>query len=133
MSCVEKAAVRCKVSEHQRPFLDLLPKTNRVKQQPTFRQRNSSSVRFDRFRNFSAVLNFHYNNELCFLQINVSDERGSPEVICESKLLYAPPTSQDRIAGLAWQVAVVFKFDIHILEIHILETFMMWHRSKQRL
>jgi hypothetical protein len=55
-----------------------------------------------------------------FLQINISDERGSPDVICESKLLYAPPTSQDRIAGLAWQVVFVFKFEIHI------ETFMMW-------
>ncbi len=41
-------------------------------------------------------------------------------MICESKLVYAPPTSQDRIAGLAWQVVLVFKFDIRT------ETFMMW-------
>ena len=66
------------------------------------------------------MLNFHNYNDLYFLQINISDERGSPEVICESKLLYAPPTSQDRIAGLAWQVVLVFKFDIRT------ETFMMW-------
>jgi hypothetical protein len=47
----------------------------------------------------------------CILQLDLSEDY--PEVLCEKKLLFAPPNLQERIAALAWQVlfgCFVFSF-----------------------
>ncbi len=78
------------------------PKQNSAKRHLTFHRRSFSNDRFGRFQIISILI--PWNNSISvFLQLDVSQEY--PDVLCASKLLFAPPNSHERIAGLAWQVS----------------------------
>lgn len=49
--------------------------------------------------NFGLIKKILYS---CILQLDLSED--CPEVLCEKKLVFAPPNLQERIAALAWQV-----------------------------
>jgi hypothetical protein len=90
----------------------LQPKKNIAKHRLVFLRRNFSSARFGRLQKKAgiSVLQDIWFCNVCY-QLDVSEEY--PEVLCSTKLLFAPPSLHDRIAGLAWQV-FIFAFYLKI-------------------